>query len=349
MASAITMADPAPIATQIKTGHPNGHDYNQIVNDPRRNVLYLTDSDGRCVLALGRDGAVSVVVAADAGFGIKWLAFDRWRGLLYCVSDEEVVHRLDGGWQPVAGSSRGYRDGPGATAQLGDIMNICVRRDGTLVVADARNNCVRTISPAGDVGTLASGYESWTGRTVPFSSPMSVCVDSRDNVLVRESLCVHMVAPCGQVTTLAGWPGLDGSCDGPGMDARFLDNGGLAADEHDTLYLVDGGSIRRIVLSGGGLLGALAAVPCLSGWPRDLLPLIVAFLPTTATVDTFLRCGNGGFGSAESSALIGIAVEQSLIVGSARPASAALVVCDAGAKAVYRIALPTPVPTATAS
>ena len=316
-------------------------------NDPRGKRIYLQDYADDSIVAVVRDEPVVPIIALNVGLAIKLVAVDRQRGQIYCVSLLDIVYRLEGDAHFVAGGARGYIDGRGADAQFGDIAGICVRRDGTLVVADRKNNCIRTIAPGRAVDTLAGsrfpGSIDGRGRDACFESPMSLGVDSRDNVFVAENLCIRMVTPCGLVTTIAGHHTVRGSCDGPGLDARFWGTGSLAVDSSDRVYLMSkysiwpsplwpgvlaasvDWSIRTITPTDGGLLLALAAVPHLSCLPRALLPLVAAYIPATAAVathDSRIREHDG-----------------------LQPPGVSAIVCSAGTKAVYRIAMPANAPS----
>ena len=49
----------------------------------------------------------------------------------------------------------GFADGPSATARFKDPCGVCVSTAGNFYVADAGNHCVRMITPAGMVSTIA--------------------------------------------------------------------------------------------------------------------------------------------------------------------------------------------------
>ena len=62
---------------------------------------------------------------------------------------------------------------------------------GTVFVADYGNHCIRKITQAGVVSTLAgrtSGYKDGTGTDAQFKNPDGVAVDSSGTVYVADTL-----------------------------------------------------------------------------------------------------------------------------------------------------------------
>ncbi|MCX6952028.1 MAG: immunoglobulin domain-containing protein, partial [Verrucomicrobia bacterium] len=84
-----------------------------------------------------------------------------------------------------------------------------------------------------------------------------VAVDGAGNVyasLLSDHRVVR-IAPSGEVTALAGSPGLSGAADGTGTDARFSSPQGVAVDGFGTLFVADfGNSTIRKVTSGGAVV-----------------------------------------------------------------------------------------------
>ncbi len=162
---------------------------------------------------------------------------------------------------PFAGTYNvlGNTDGPGSTATFNQPLGIGIDRSGNLYVADAGNNTVRKITPAGVVSTFAgtagvAGDANGTGTAAQFDYPDGIAVDSAGNVYVSEwvNCMIRKITPAGVVSTLAGATGAKGSVDGTGAGARFDHPSGLAVDGSGNVYVADyiNDTIRKVTPEG---------------------------------------------------------------------------------------------------
>jgi hypothetical protein len=157
----------------------------------------------------------------------------------------------------LAGSTSGYTDGTGTSAQFFYPSGVAVDGAGNVYVADQGNNRIRKITASGVVSTLAgsstSGYTDGTGASAKFSSPSGVAVDGAGNVYVadRYNHRIRKITESGVVSTLAG-SGTSGNTDGTGTSAKFFYPSGVAVDGAGNVYVADQNnhSIRKITASG---------------------------------------------------------------------------------------------------
>jgi hypothetical protein len=110
------------------------------------------------------------------------------------------VLRIDGAVETLAGSGEpaspdgavpgGFRNGPALSAQFNHPSAIVVRGDGTVLVADTLNHCIRAIK-SGRVTTFAGqcgvdGKLDGALHAATFHLPVSVAIDSFGNIFVGD-------------------------------------------------------------------------------------------------------------------------------------------------------------------
>ena len=145
----------------------------------------------------------------------------------------------------LAGSTAGFADGPGNTAQFNFPTGVAVAPNGTVYVADQENQRIRAINPTtGQVTTLAGtgapGFADGPGNTAQFNNPYGVAVAPNGTVYVAEhdNHRIRAINPTtGQVTTLAG--SNRGFADGTGTNAQFDFPYGVAVAPNGTIYVAD--------------------------------------------------------------------------------------------------------------
>jgi DNA-binding beta-propeller fold protein YncE len=85
----------------------------------------------------------------------------------------------------------GYKDGLGLEAEFYNPHQLIVDQDGSLVVADRDNHCIRRISPDGMVSTLigkggVAGYVDGNPEDALFNHPRGVAIDKNYNIYVAD-------------------------------------------------------------------------------------------------------------------------------------------------------------------
>jgi uncharacterized protein (TIGR03437 family) len=137
-------------------------------------------------------------------------------------------------------------------AQFGDSINIAAGADGSLYIADASNQRVRKVDPAGaTINTVAGngqGNPSGDGGAATSAGvqlPFSVAVDAAGNIYIGGLTTVRKVTTGGTISTYAGngQPGFSGD-GGPATSASVSDLTGLVTDSGNNLYIADRGNNR---------------------------------------------------------------------------------------------------------
>jgi len=158
--------------------------------------------------------------------------------------------------------SPGSADGLGANARFSFPDGVAVDPTGNLYVADAYNNTIRKLTPAGtnwQVTTFA-GEANWSdsadgnGTNAHFSYPSRMAFDRAGNLYVADMVnaLIRKITPAGDVTTIAGQARVYGADNGVGTNALFRYPAGLAVDQATNLYVADTDNclIRKITPAG---------------------------------------------------------------------------------------------------
>jgi len=223
-------------------------------------TLYVADNQNNRIRMITPDGVVTTLAGSiDSPAG---LALDR-KGNIYVSTGDSTICKVTaaGVVTTLAGKkgSSGSADGTGSAALFDDPWGLAVDDSGNIYVADTYNYTIRKVTQSGVVTTLAgqagkSGYLDGAGSAAQFNMPAGVAVDSSGNVYVAEWFndTIREIAPGGDVTTMAGSGGKNGSADGVGSAARFFDPSDVAVDEAGNVYVADtfNETIREITPSG---------------------------------------------------------------------------------------------------
>ncbi|MDR0902019.1 MAG: DNRLRE domain-containing protein [Opitutaceae bacterium] len=205
--------------------------------------------------------AQSSGIVMDAS-GVLYVA-DSGRHVIQAVAANKNVTVLAG-----ALDSPGAVDGRGVAAKFNTPAGLAAR-SGTLFVADSGNNSIRAVAlSTAVVSTLVPGNIS--DAALRLSQPSAIATDSAGNVYVADTgnHVIRKVSPSGEITTLAGAPGISGTANASGTLARFNAPAGIALRETGggTLYVADTGNhtLRAIAL-GSGAVSTIAGRPAVAG------------------------------------------------------------------------------------
>ena len=246
--------------------NPNGlavdNSGNVIVADTFNSTIRQVTPDGIVSTLAGLAGVNSTNdgVGTNAQFDVPLsVAVDSSNNIYVADTHNNSIREITAGNQvtTIAGSpvgTGGSVNGQGLAAQFLDPEKITLDPDGNIYVADSENSMIRKIDLGRNVTTLA-GQAGVTGSAdgnvsnATFFSPFGVVRDTNGNLFISDTgnKILRKITPAGVVTTIAGTPGVQGSADGTGSDAQFIQPDGLAVDNQGNIYVADGGthSIRR--------------------------------------------------------------------------------------------------------
>jgi sugar lactone lactonase YvrE len=157
----------------------------------------------------------------------------------------------------LAGGTRGDVDGTGSAAEFYNPWGLAIDTAGNLVLADATNNKIKLITPAGVVTTISGGGPTKFGHTdgpagtASFFGPTGVAVDAGNNIFVADvnNYRVREISAGGSVSTIAG--STPGHTDGAPGAALFFSPSNLTLDASGNIYLADASYVR--VISSGSV------------------------------------------------------------------------------------------------
>ena len=239
---------------------------NLLVADTGNDTLRRVAPDGTVTTLAGAAGVPGTTdaVGTAARFNAPvCLAVDA-AGVAYIGdSGNHTVRRMavDGTVTTYAGlaGQPGFLNGAAAVAQFNQPNGVALAADGTLYVADYGNSCIRAISPAGVVSTLAGqpgthGSADGSGALATFYWPVGLAADAAGNVWVADTYnhTLRRILADHTISTVAGLAGSAGNADGTGNAARFDQPCGLAVAPSGDLVVADTGNhlLRRVTTGG---------------------------------------------------------------------------------------------------
>jgi len=253
------------------------NDPQSVAVDPSGNV-YVADTTNSAIRKITPAGVVTtlagklgVIGTNDAASGAAarfsqpyGVAADSNGNVYVADTSNQTIRKISpgGAVTTLAGlaGNLGSTDGTNSGARFSYPCAVAVDASGNVYVADAGNNTIRQVTPAGVVTTLAgsAGTKGWTNGTgsgALFYEPLGVAVDANLNVYVADTYNAtirKVTTPGAVVTTLAGAAAGPGSNDGAGSAAHFNYPCGVAVDSAGTLYVSDlaNNTIRQITPAG---------------------------------------------------------------------------------------------------
>jgi sugar lactone lactonase YvrE len=261
--AAALFAGPTGLAVDLQ-----GHLFvSETINQTVRRIDLETGQVTTIAGTPGVAGSVDGVGGAAQLAGPSGLSADLLGNLFVADTFDTTVRRIDlatGAVTTLAGAANqnGFRDAVGADARFEFPMGVLSDGVGDVLVADTDNGCIRQIVvDTAQVTTIAgsitpTGSRDGFGGVARFGSIGATFSDGGGLLYVSDSVNAtvrRVVLATGEVTTIAGTPGLQGSVDGQGRNARFVGPFGLTGDGVGNLYVADTGghTVRRIDLATG--------------------------------------------------------------------------------------------------
>ncbi|MEO0037041.1 MAG: Virginiamycin lyase [Bacteroidota bacterium] len=238
------------VGTNAMFGAPNA-----ICIDNQGN-LYVTDFWNYKIRKITPAGVVTTVAGTTPGFAdgsVATAKFGYLEGI--CIDSDGNLFVADGSnnrirkispagiVSTVAGSTGGYQDGVGTSAQFDYPAGICIDSSNNLFVAEFfGGGKIRKIDTLGMVTTIAGstwGYADGQGTAAQFSYPRSICVDNLGNLFVADTdnNRIRKITPSGLVSTYSG--SVSGYLDGFISDALFNGPQSICFDGNNYLIVGD--------------------------------------------------------------------------------------------------------------
>jgi DNA-binding beta-propeller fold protein YncE len=175
------------------------------------------------------------------------------------ISPQGVVTTLAG-----ARGAVGYADGAGAAARFNDPSRLVADANGNVYVTDSGNSVIRRVTPDGVTTTIGGdgtcGSADGRGLAARFCKPRGIALDRLGNLWVADTgnHMLRRIDASGNVTTVAGTPGVCGSRDGSGGQAQFCEPQDVGVDDWNNVYVVDTGNSTIRMVNDKGIVSTLA-------------------------------------------------------------------------------------------
>jgi len=302
----------------------------------RNGNFYVATEIGNNILKITPDGIITVISgisgfytysgdggpAIDAQFGGPVsIAADTTGNLYIADSYNNVIRKIDtagiittfAGHSSGGFSGYGYTGdgGPADSASLATPISVAVDATGNIYIADAGNNVIRKVDPAGIISTFAgNGTGGYSGdgaaaTDAELYEPWGVAVDDGGNVYISDAgnNVIRKVDVSGTITTFAG-SGVGGySGDGgPATSAQLLNpRWGIAFNSSGSVYIADNGNNVIRIVNSSGIINTFAG-RSIGGYSGDGGPANLAQCNSPAQM-VLDKAGNVFFADASNNAI----------------------------------------------
>ena len=268
------------LATSAELNYPAG-----VAVDSAGNLL-IADSLNERVRKVALNGIITTVAGdGDYRYGgdggpatnaalnsPRLIALDNASNLFVADSGNNRIRKVNpaGTIDTVAGNgTQGYSGdgGPATSAALNDPYGVAVDSAGNLFIADAGNNRIRMVNPAGAITTVAgNGVAGYSGDGGPAISgkldqPHGIAVDGAGNLFIADwwNSRIRKVSPAGTITMIAGGGGGGYFGDGgPATSAGLYFPAAVAVDSAGDLFIADSANNAIRMVSAAGAITTVA-------------------------------------------------------------------------------------------
>lgn len=184
------------------------------VADSGNHRLRRIDSGGRVLTLAGGSAGYANGTGSSARFNYPSGVAVDGNGTLYVADSFNHAIRTVGRTGEVAtlagGGVTGYVDAAGDQARFAKPIGVAVAGDRHVFVADSDNHCIRQITPAGVVTTLAgngtAGRADGLGAAARFDAPRGIALEASGSLLVADANNhqIRRVFRSGLVVTIMG-------------------------------------------------------------------------------------------------------------------------------------------------
>ncbi len=228
--------------------------------------LYISDNGNGRIRLVTPDGKITTLLDDRYARG---MALDA-QGNLYFGQGYRAYRMTASGEVTVfAGSKNGFDGdgGPATSAKLEDAWGFAVGPDGSVFIADRRNNRIRRVTPDGTINSFAgNGTAGFSGdggaaTQAQLNGPVGLAADGTGNVYIIDQMNyrVRKVTPDGKISTVAGNGTYAAPVDGAvATESPLTAPSGIAVEASGNLYITDLLSDRVLRVDAGGILHVFA-------------------------------------------------------------------------------------------
>ncbi len=221
-------------------------------------TIWIADSNNASVRRVALDGTITTAANADSGLKAPFGITVEANGSVVVTDStlHSVIRLTDGGIETLAGTGEpGFSGdgGPAVDATLNTPLGIATGPNGSLIVADTRNNRIRQIDADGAITTVAgTGNDGDLGDGAPavdaeLRFPRAIAVDPGGVIYIADTSnsLVRRVGLDGVITTVIGTGdrGFNGD-GGPATDIQLDLPRGIAIDVVGRLIVSDTNNAR---------------------------------------------------------------------------------------------------------